>query len=1013
MLMRFTTVAACFLLAIQAFAQHEDMFVWTENGQPIRQGKHIEWFRSGFPSDSGSVMYTWSDTRNGDRDVFAQKIDRGGNKLWGEAGTNVIEFNDRQEDPVLVTDGAGGAIIFWVDFRADSTGDILAQRIDSLGNKVWDPAGVEIAVAPKTQISIRMAEDDNGGAFGAWLDNRNGGSTDLYGIHINGDGTINAGWAAGGNPVSLAGSDQFQHSLDKDGTGNAILVWSDTRQGAGPDIYAQRLMQDGSMNWLEDGMVVSDAADAQWTPKLVYTGSSGVFVTWRDLSEDAKGNIVGQRLDPDGTLGWGAGGINICSLENKQVNPRVTAYDDDFFITWEDFRNDPVVTDIYAQKISYDGTTQWTVDGVSVTSATGDQVQPRLTPDEQGGTYIVWTDYRNGGFPENDIYLQHIASDGTAQFTTDGEAVVNAPYAQDRPLIRPDGEHGAIIAWGDARTGSVAIYIQRIQLDGTHLWNQNGDNLYSGIDGDARHPRIVNGSNNALITFWEDHRKGAIGSHIYVQETNETGEPLRDVNGTPLASIDSLRQFLPVIVAGSSGGEQFYYVAWEDVTSEREVRLQRLTSDFTPQWDEVGVSVENAISESSRPSVVVTPDGDAIIGWSDIRSLFSNEVYAQKYNSAGEPQWVEDGQLVGDLSGDNLLEGMYAVDEGVYLVWQGGNFEDLNIFVQMIDYSGAPVSGWEDGPFAVVEASTHQTNPVLIPGDDSGNMYVLWEDKRNGNSDIYMNEVTPSGVSVTDGFEVFGGPADQNDPAAALYNGGLFVACQDFSNGTDFNLIYQKVDTSDWSMDPEPHFLVESAGNQSSVFVERLADGTLLTAWSDDRNGVDTDIFAQWLDANANWHLWNDGGVIICDAIQKQIEPQILAHPEEGAYIVWDDNRSSGKTELFNLYGARLSALSSGTEEPGEVVPLGFAVEQNYPNPFNPTTTIPYTIDSPGKVAFAIFNLRGQQIWKSTRAHSGSGRYEIRWNGTTSSGQNVASGTYFLRATHQQQVVTRKLLIIE
>ena len=45
-------------------------FDWQEGGAPIRQGIHIEWQRTGDADSDGSMIYAWSDCRNGIRDVI-------------------------------------------------------------------------------------------------------------------------------------------------------------------------------------------------------------------------------------------------------------------------------------------------------------------------------------------------------------------------------------------------------------------------------------------------------------------------------------------------------------------------------------------------------------------------------------------------------------------------------------------------------------------------------------------------------------------------------------------------------------------------------------------------------------------------------------------------------------------------------------------------------------------------------------------------------------------------------
>ena len=82
----------------------------------IRQGVNIEWFRSGTTTDDG-VVYTWSDTREGGRDLFAQMVDENGNNLWGDDGLLIDNKTDRQEDPVVIGTTDNCVVIAWIDFR--------------------------------------------------------------------------------------------------------------------------------------------------------------------------------------------------------------------------------------------------------------------------------------------------------------------------------------------------------------------------------------------------------------------------------------------------------------------------------------------------------------------------------------------------------------------------------------------------------------------------------------------------------------------------------------------------------------------------------------------------------------------------------------------------------------------------------------------------------------------------------------------------------------------------------
>ena len=80
-----------FALLIISCLKTQDMS-WDPNGLPIRQGVHIEWQRTVCPGEPGSIIFVWSDTRFGSRNVFAQKVDSTGSLLWCAGGSAVTNL---------------------------------------------------------------------------------------------------------------------------------------------------------------------------------------------------------------------------------------------------------------------------------------------------------------------------------------------------------------------------------------------------------------------------------------------------------------------------------------------------------------------------------------------------------------------------------------------------------------------------------------------------------------------------------------------------------------------------------------------------------------------------------------------------------------------------------------------------------------------------------------------------------------------------------------------------------
>jgi len=79
----------------------------------------------------GGVVVAWADYREGhfQGDIYALKITSDGVPIWASNGVQVCGAPSNQRYPWLVSDGAGGAIIAWLDARGST--DVYAQRVFS------------------------------------------------------------------------------------------------------------------------------------------------------------------------------------------------------------------------------------------------------------------------------------------------------------------------------------------------------------------------------------------------------------------------------------------------------------------------------------------------------------------------------------------------------------------------------------------------------------------------------------------------------------------------------------------------------------------------------------------------------------------------------------------------------------------------------------------------------------------------------------------------------------------
>jgi hypothetical protein len=412
----------------------------------------------------GGAIMAWEDERSGKYDIYAQRISASGVVLWAVNGVAICTAANDQTVPRIVSDGEGGAIISWSDFRSSTYADLYAQRINANGTVQWTTNGVAICTAANIQVAVAIMSDGEAGAIITWHDKRSG-SNDIYAQRINASGAVL--WTIDGNVICSATEKQEDPSITSDGAGGAIIVWHDNRNGTNLineyDIYAQRINASGSVLWATDGISVCSLTGNQRYPVIININVNEVIITWGDFRNGIDSDIFAQRLSIDGMVLWTNNGVRICGASNSQGFP-VLAGDGagGAIVTWQDYRSGAY--DVYAQRVNISGDIMWVADGVPISTETDAQMSPVIISDGQGGAIITWVDYRSS---YQDIYAQRINANGVVLWTENGVAVSTAVKNQYYPSIVRDNDGGVIIAWWDFRNGDNAdIYAQQVNADG-------------------------------------------------------------------------------------------------------------------------------------------------------------------------------------------------------------------------------------------------------------------------------------------------------------------------------------------------------------------------------------------------------------------------------------------------------------------------------------------------------------------------------------------------------------------
>lgn len=178
----------------------------------------------------------------------------------------------------------------------------------------------------------------------------------------------------------------------------------------------------------------------------------------------------------------------VVQMANDQKNPLVFKSEPDggYIVVWEDNRAGN--TDIYAQKYNKNGVRLWALNGIPVATGTDNQNYFTIAnaqsstynyrnvghaaTDESGGFYIAFTTSDH-----NDVYVQHIKSDGNRAFANEGYPLAvhttsTQPY-YSQPQLIADGKGGFFIGYY-VRNPYNNVYVYCYKDEGGSLTSYGG-----------------------------------------------------------------------------------------------------------------------------------------------------------------------------------------------------------------------------------------------------------------------------------------------------------------------------------------------------------------------------------------------------------------------------------------------------------------------------------------------------------------------------------------------------------
>ncbi len=422
-----------------------------------------------------------------------------------------------------------------------------------------------------------------------------------------------------------------------------------------------------------------------------------------------------------------------------------------------------------------------------------------------------------------------------------------------------------------------------ILLLGSQIYSQHADGLLSSIvnvsesNGSSTSPHIATSDDGKIYLAWSDdtNSSGEIFFSVSDDEGLTFSDPLNVSNDTPTST-------LPVIAV--SGGN-VYLVWFGAFGGESEDVYFSASTDSGESFSEP-VNLSNNTGASTNPQILVL-DTNMIVVWQDddpsISSISSSaEIVYRKSTNSG----LNFGEIINISQSDDHSSSprvATSASGNIYVAWQDAGTDQTIMFSASTDGNGNSFSeptrlssetgfslisniqsagsedvyvSWSDftasedvffassadagSSFSTVNVSqgnpSISTSPHFAVSPD-GVIWMVWNDRQEGNGDVFIANSTDSGKTFSDGVNLSSNSFPSNFPHVAISDEGssIYVVWQNDLDGGEKDIFFSGSTDAGGSFSSPTNVAINPELSESQVAT--MLGSRLLVAWTDSSPG--------------------------------------------------------------------------------------------------------------------------------------------------------------------------------
>jgi hypothetical protein len=424
---------------------------------------------------------------------------------------------------------------------------------------------------------------------------------------------------------------------------------------------------------------------------------------------------------------------------SDQVQPKlVPLKQNGWYVSWFDANPatpHPVGYDVFYQRLSSAGVQKFPQGGIMVADLTNSSTEDYgLDVDTSGNALIAFLDTREG-ISNQQVTAAKMAPNGDALWTRHGVQLTSDSSFHAAPKIVGTSDGNIVVAW----TSDSDVVLQKLNAKGVAQWGSGVVFSLSGYE--YLLADLHAADNGSVIVSWVSNKGFGSNSQLWTNKVSSSGSLLWGSGNVNVFNVGSL-QFgnFPYFVYDGNGGAVF---AWYTSIPALQCFAQHIRSDGSAAFPQNGVAGSgNTINVRVSPAAAYNKATDEVfMFWTEEDSnQVLNGVYGQKFNSTGALEWGADGLTIVPLGADQqIFVSTVQVGGGALVFWVDmQSFGSSTIQATRLDDTGATVCA--QFPVSSLAADKSRLVAAIAPSSIAA---VAFEDDRNGNNGIYIQNVNP------------------------------------------------------------------------------------------------------------------------------------------------------------------------------------------------------------------------------------------------------------------------------